>query len=556
MAGRGIIGILRETSNVWERRAPISPLHVRMLKDLKGIQVLVQPCTRRVYSNSEYEAAGATITEDLRQAGTILGITGPQSPSELMADRTYVTNCSDIVKMKRHGLAMYDEALAKKVRLVDHTGIIEGELRSFGKRVVGFSQTTGAVGAIDILRGLGERFLAKGYSTPFLGIASAYMYHDLETARTAVEAAGKALEGRGVPQEIGPLVFCVVGDGETSKGVRDILSLLPHKHVEPSDLAAAVEGSKGGPGQTHSIIITTVKESDIMSPIAGGTFDPQHYADSPQEFRSTFADTMLPYASVVLNTAYWDYRFPRLLSLHDMESAHSAGKHRLVAVADLSADVDGSIQFLKQQTTIEHPFYTYDIARRYIATNIMHEDEGILAMATPELAAEMPRDATEHFGSALLKYLPALANDGNLSDVSGLESMAALQSAVITTGGNTTQPYGYINKMRGEITRESRMAEELKDDGTAPTTNILLRGHLFDSGLINRTLDLIEEKEGTYSILECMSQPNPKGIPLPSSAVVQIRARNQEGLGDILNDLNQLAASVHGAEASVKELPK
>lgn len=45
----GVLAIRRETINVWERRAPLSPRHVRKLvKD--GIKVIVQPSNRRAYN--------------------------------------------------------------------------------------------------------------------------------------------------------------------------------------------------------------------------------------------------------------------------------------------------------------------------------------------------------------------------------------------------------------------------------------------------------------------------------------------------------------------------
>ena len=43
------IAIRREDVNVWERRAPLSPAHVRQLVR-QGFRVLVQPSNRRVFS--------------------------------------------------------------------------------------------------------------------------------------------------------------------------------------------------------------------------------------------------------------------------------------------------------------------------------------------------------------------------------------------------------------------------------------------------------------------------------------------------------------------------
>ena len=54
--------VVREAYNKWERRAPLCAVHVqRLVRD--GIQVLVQPSDRRVFTNSEYEKAGAIITD-------------------------------------------------------------------------------------------------------------------------------------------------------------------------------------------------------------------------------------------------------------------------------------------------------------------------------------------------------------------------------------------------------------------------------------------------------------------------------------------------------------
>lgn len=43
------MAIRRETINVWERRAPLAPQHVRQLVK-KGVKVIVQPSDRRAYS--------------------------------------------------------------------------------------------------------------------------------------------------------------------------------------------------------------------------------------------------------------------------------------------------------------------------------------------------------------------------------------------------------------------------------------------------------------------------------------------------------------------------
>lgn len=63
--------------------------------------------------------------------------------------------------------------------LIDYECITENGERG-GKRLVSFGSLCGSAGMINTFRGLGERFLSLGYSTPFLNISSSYMYPNLK----------------------------------------------------------------------------------------------------------------------------------------------------------------------------------------------------------------------------------------------------------------------------------------------------------------------------------------------------------------------------------------
>jgi hypothetical protein len=71
--GNNVLGIVREDFSIWERRSPLCPHHVAELSK-QGFQVLVQPCNKRVFTNSEYLEAGAKVQEDLSEASLLLGV--------------------------------------------------------------------------------------------------------------------------------------------------------------------------------------------------------------------------------------------------------------------------------------------------------------------------------------------------------------------------------------------------------------------------------------------------------------------------------------------------
>lgn len=81
MVGNGVVGILAESVNKWERRAPLTPSHcARLLHgDGTGVsRIIVQPSTKRIHHDALYEDVGAEISQDLSQCGLIIGIKQPK----------------------------------------------------------------------------------------------------------------------------------------------------------------------------------------------------------------------------------------------------------------------------------------------------------------------------------------------------------------------------------------------------------------------------------------------------------------------------------------------
>ncbi len=48
------IGIMREEKNRWETRCPISPSDVKALLKLPDVNFVVQPCTKRIFTDKEF----------------------------------------------------------------------------------------------------------------------------------------------------------------------------------------------------------------------------------------------------------------------------------------------------------------------------------------------------------------------------------------------------------------------------------------------------------------------------------------------------------------------
>lgn len=109
----------------------------------------MQPCTKRVFSNKEYEKAGATISSDLSICSMIIGVKEVPIPY-IFPDKTYMF-FSHTIKAQKQNMAALDDMLAKRVRLIDYEKITDPN----GNRLVAFGRFAGIAGAIDYLSGLG-----------------------------------------------------------------------------------------------------------------------------------------------------------------------------------------------------------------------------------------------------------------------------------------------------------------------------------------------------------------------------------------------------------------
>ncbi|KAG8376284.1 hypothetical protein BUALT_Bualt09G0047200 [Buddleja alternifolia] len=347
MLGNGVVGILSESTNKWERRVPLTPSHcARLLHGKTGVaRIIVQPSTKRIHHDALYEDVGCEISEDLSECGFILGIKQPKLELEMiLPDRAYAF-FSHTHKAQRENMPLLDKVLAERATLFDYE-LITGD---HGKRLLAFGKFAGLAGTIDFLCGLGQRYLNLGYSAPFLSVGKSYMYSSLASAKAAVISVGEEIATMGLPATICPLVIVFTGAGNVSKGgaspfdipsqwvtaaigaqpsvavsqgAREIFRLLPHTFVEPSKLPELFEkvislNSQGCNSSREnfkksvsSIWLCFFKKKKVYGCVVtcqdmvehkdpSESFDKADYYAHPNNYRPVFHERIAPYTSVL-----------------------------------------------------------------------------------------------------------------------------------------------------------------------------------------------------------------------------------------------------------------
>ncbi|KAH9804885.1 alpha-aminoadipic semialdehyde synthase [Citrus sinensis] len=449
MLDNGVVGILAETSNKWERRAPLTPSHCSRLllagRQKSGVaRILVQPSTKRIFNDAQYEEAGCEITSDLSECGLILGIKKPKLEM-ILPDRAYAF-FSHTHKAQPENMALLDKILAQRVSLFDYE-LVEGNQGK--RRLIAFGKFAGRAAIIDLLKGLGQRYLNLGYSTPFLTLGAAYMYPSLAAAKAAIISVGEEIATEGLPSGICPLVFVFTGSGHASIAAQELFKLLPHTFVDPSRLPELFE--KAGDSsqstcssstkrvfQVYGCVVTS--ENMVEPKDSSRAFDKNDYYEHPEQYNPIFHEKIAPYASAIINCIYWEKQFPRLLSTQQLRDLAQKGCP-LVGISDLTCDMEGSIEILNQTTTIDSPFFRYDPKNDSYHHDM--EGDGIICSVVDNLPTEFPKEASQHFGGLLSQFIGSLASVADIAKLPG-----NLRRACIAHGGALTSLYEYIPTMR------------------------------------------------------------------------------------------------------------
>nr|DBA31242.1 TPA: hypothetical protein GDO54_007120 [Pyxicephalus adspersus] len=469
---RAVLAIRREDLNAWERRAPLAPKHVKELTNL-GYKVLVQPSNRRAIHEKDYEKAGGIIQEDISEASLIVGVKRPPE-DKLIPKKTYAF-FSHTIKAQEANMSLLDKILKQDIRLIDYEKMVDHR----GMRVVAFGQWAGVAGMINMLHGLGLRFLALGHHTPFMHIGMSHNYRNSSQAVQAVRDAGYEIALGLMPKSIGPLTFVFTGTGNVSKGAQEIFNELPCEFVEPHELK---EVSKTG--DLRKVYGTVLSRHHHLVRKTDGVYDPLEYEKNPELYTSRFNTDIAPYTTCLINGIYWDPHTPRLLNRQDAQRLLAPVKsssvategcpelpHKLLAIGDISADTGGSIEFMTECTTIDMPFCMYDADQHIIHDSV--EGNGILMCSIDNLPAQLPIEATEYFGDLLFPYVEEMLMSDATKPLDKQNFCPVVRNAVIASNGSLTPKYKYIQKLR-----ESREYAQLMTMGAKKRILVLGSGYV------------------------------------------------------------------------------
>lgn len=410
------LGIRREDKNEWERRVPLGPLHVEELVREHELTVAIQPSQRRIYADEEYRLAGALVQEDLSDCRLILGVK-EVPPDKLLAGKPHLC-FSHVIKGQPENMGLLREVLERRVTLIDYEPIVD----RFDRRLIFFGRHAGYAGMIDALWAFGQRMLHEGVETPFAAVRPAHRYTNVESAESFLaDKVASEIREHGLDRRIHPLVVGFTGGGNVSQGAQEIIDRLPVVEIEPSDL----ERLESSPALSRRALYKVVFR---------------------RQDRFQFS-RHLPYLTILVNGIYWEPGNAKLVTRGDLRALWSGGTPRLRVLADLSCDVDGSIEATVRTTDSTDPVFVFD-PETGVATDGV-AGRGPVVLAVDNLPAEFPQDASESFGDSLFPFLRGLVAADYEVSFEHLSLPAAVLNAVVAHAGELTPRYRYLEESLG-----------------------------------------------------------------------------------------------------------
>lgn len=433
-----LIGIRREDKNIWERRVPLVPTDLKELQENHRIEAHIQSSKIRIFSDDDYQRAGATTQEDLSPCKAIFALKELPIPFiNAQSDGKVYTLFAHVIKGQQYNMPMLQRLLDKKATLIDYEKVEDSQKR----RLLFFGNYAGLAGMHITLWALGQRLTWEGIPNPFSTIQCTSDYKNLESAENSIKEVGAKIKTDGLPSEITPFVCGFAGYGNVSQGAQSIYDLLPTEEVAPADLPKIFEEDPN-PHVCYKVVF--YEKHMVVPSSAEISFELQDYYDHPKKYVGVF-EQYVQYLTVLINGIYWEERYPRLVTKEYLRRTFTGSdRPRLRTIGDISCDVEGAIEATLRPSTPGQPAFTYDPEIDEVTDGL--EGQGLSIMAIDNLPGLLPVEASTFFSEKLKEFVPAIANADYNADFEALNLPAPIKRALICHKGELTPSYRYLEK--------------------------------------------------------------------------------------------------------------
>jgi alanine dehydrogenase len=390
-------GILKERKSPPDRRVVFSPDALVQLQQAYPVaSIKVESSDIRIFSDEQYTNAGIEVSQNVEDCAVLFGVKEVPIDS-LIANKSYFF-FSHTIKKQPYNQQLLKAILEKNIDLYDHETIVDVNNR----RLIGFGRYAGMVGAYNSIRAFGLKF-------------------ELFKLPKAETLAGKEEMVRHLKRIILPPVkFVITGTGKVGGGIKEILDAIKVKEVTVDNYLTK---------NYAQAVYTQIDVMDYNRRKDGQVINCKDFYTNPTDYVGNF-ERFTKVSEIVITGHFHSNEAPAILTKEMLQSKDC----KIKVVGDVSCDINGPVACTLRPSTIENPIYGY-LASEDKEVDVFHP-AAIVVMAVDNLPCEIPKDASEGFGTMFLEHvIPAFFNE----DKDGL-----LARAKVTEKGKLTPRFSYL----------------------------------------------------------------------------------------------------------------
>ncbi|MFB0910429.1 MAG: alanine dehydrogenase, partial [Flavobacterium sp.] len=302
------------------------------------------------------------------------------------------------IKEQPYNRQLLQAILEKNIDLYDHETIVNASDR----RLIGFGRYAGIVGAYNTIRAFGIKF----------GLFKLAKAETLSGKEELINHLKRVV--------LPPLKFVITGTGKVGGGITEILDAMKIKEVSVENYLTKNYAQP---------VYTQIDVLDYNKRIDGQVLDCSDFYKNPTDYSINF-ERFTKVSDIVITGHFHGTGAPDIITREMLRSKDCKVK----VVGDVSCDINGPVACTLRSSTIAEPFYGY-LPSEDKEVDVFHP-AAIVVMAVDNLPCELPKDASEGFGSMFMEYvIPAFFND---------DKEGVLARAKMTEKGKLTPRFSYL----------------------------------------------------------------------------------------------------------------
>jgi alanine dehydrogenase len=390
-------GILKERKSPPDRRVVFSPGELLRLKELyQHASIKVESSDIRIFTDAQYSDQGIEVSDDISDCDVLFGV--KEVPvAFLIPDKSYFF-FSHTIKEQPYNRQLLQAILEKNIDLYDHETIVNAT----DQRLIGFGRYAGIVGAYNTIRAFGIKF----------GLFKLAKAETLSGKEELINHLKRLV--------LPPLKFVITGTGKVGGGIKEILDAMKIKEVSVENYLTKNYAQP---------IYTQIDVLDYNKRIDDKVLDFSDFYKNPTDYSSNF-ERFTKVSDIVITGHFHGIGAPNIITREMLRSKDC----KIKVVGDISCDINGPVACTLRSSTIAEPFYGY-LPSNDKEVDVFHP-AAIVVMAVDNLPCELPKDASEGFGSMFMEYvIPAFFNE---------DKEGVLARAKITEKGKLTPRFSYL----------------------------------------------------------------------------------------------------------------